>query len=96
MNADADAQSSEESHDAPQDAPQKTASGHEIESFEIIYQEPELPTGCEVTALAMILNYYDFDVDKVTLATEYLPCIITDDYYGLDMDNYFIGDPTSY
>ncbi len=96
MNADADAQSSEESHDAPQDAPQKTASGHEIESFEIIYQEPELPTGCEVTALAMILNYYDFDVDKVTLATEYLPCIDAEDYYGLDMDNYFIGDPTSY
>ena len=38
---------------------------HEIQDFEIIYQEPELPTGCEITALTMVLHYYGFDVDKV-------------------------------
>ena len=74
---------------------------HEIQDFEIIYQEPELPTGCEITALTMVLNHYGFNVDKVTMATEYLPTepyeIWTDtdgELRGPDLRNYFIGDPT--
>ena len=74
----------------------------EIKKFSLIYQEPELPTGCEVTALTMVLNYYGYDVDKVTMATEYLPCLpATFSYgrngivYGNDMVNYFVGDPTT-
>ncbi len=35
-----------------------------------IKQLPELPRGCEVTSLAMILNYYGVDVDKIQLAEE--------------------------
>ncbi|MBS4538652.1 C39 family peptidase [Clostridium sp. D2Q-11] len=35
-----------------------------------ISQMPELPRGCEVTSLAMLLNYYEVDIDKLTLAKE--------------------------
>jgi uncharacterized protein YvpB len=39
----------------------------------MIAQNPELPTGCEVTALTMILRYNGFDIDKLTLADKFLP-----------------------
>lgn len=73
-----------------------------IPDFEIIYQNPELPTGCEITALTMVLNYYGYNVDKTTMASVYLP--ITSYYtyygddermYGPDLENYFVGDPFS-
>ncbi|RUQ24224.1 hypothetical protein ELQ35_21975 [Peribacillus cavernae] len=31
-------------------------------------QYPELPRGCEVTSLAMLLHYYDVKVSKMELA----------------------------
>lgn len=72
-----------------------------IKNFEIIGQFPELPTGCEITALTMVLNYYGLNPDKLELATEYLPKTEYSTYYkdgkliGPDSDNYFLGDPTS-
>lgn len=33
-----------------------------------IGQHPQLPRGCEVTSLAMLLRYYDVEVDKMELA----------------------------
>lgn len=40
--------------------------------FTAICQYPELPTGCEVTALAMVLGFYGQDVDKCELSDKYL------------------------
>lgn len=39
-----------------------------------ILQLPELPTGCEITTLAMLLGAVGFQVDKVQLAEGYLTC----------------------
>lgn len=73
-----------------------------IEDFPIIGQMPELPTGCEITALSMVLEYYGLDVDKVELAEIYLPTASLDLYegedgrlYGPDLNEAFIGDPAS-
>lgn len=72
----------------------------QIEDFPIVNQMPELPTGCEITALTMALNYYGYPVDKTVMASEYLPTASADRYYGsdgrlygTDMNEYFIGDP---
>ena len=45
----------------------------QIEDFGLILQMPELPTGCEITALTMMLNYYGYTVDKTVMASDYLP-----------------------
>lgn len=72
----------------------------QIGEFPIILQNPELPTGCEITALAMVMDYYGFEVDKITLAERYLPKAEAElsygedgRLYGPDLNQYFIGDP---
>ncbi|MGL6201637.1 MAG: C39 family peptidase [Lachnospiraceae bacterium] len=75
-----------------------------IIDFPVVYQMPELPTGCEITALTMVLNYYGFQADKVEMATVYLPTLASNGtyygedgrLYGNDLNQYFIGDPTGY
>lgn len=57
-----------------------------------ILQNPELPTGCEVTSLTMLLNHIGFDVDKLTLADDYLP---KGTYRKSDFNKVFVGDPRS-
>lgn len=55
-----------------------------------IYQEPELPTGCEITSLTMLLNYLGFDIDKTELSDNYLKM----DYMAnVGFDDAFIGNP---
>jgi len=39
----------------------------------IVFQNPELPNGCEITSLTAIFNYYGEEVNKLTMADEYLP-----------------------
>lgn len=46
---------------------------HQI-TIPVIYQKPELPTGGEVTSLAMVLNHLGYEVSKETLAQYYLTC----------------------
>lgn len=56
-----------------------------------ILQNPELPTGCEAVSLTMALQYEGFDVDKVTIAGDFL-------IYNNESDNMavgYIGDPFS-
>lgn len=74
----------------------------QIEDFGLILQMPELPTGCEITALTMMLNYYGYAVDKTVMASDYLPARDAGLHYGADgtlygndMEQYFIGDPAT-
>ena len=76
---------------------------HQITGVPLILQMPELPTGCEVTALTMMLHYYGFSVSKTTMASTYLPTVAFETTvgedgktYGPDMNRYFVGDPFSY
>jgi uncharacterized protein YvpB len=66
---------------------------------ENILQNPELPTGCEITSLTMLLRFYGFDADKVDLAENYLPVSWGNTRwedgkkYQDSFFDYFIGDP---
>ena len=63
-----------------------------LNNFNVILQNPELPTGCEVTSLCEVLVYYGFNIDKVTLADNYLPKY----YYNEgNTSDAFIGNPHS-
>lgn len=43
---------------------------------EPVMQEPELPTGCEITSLTCLLNYLGFPADKVVMADTYLDYVL--------------------
>lgn len=55
-----------------------------------ILQLPELPTGCEITSLTIMLNYLGYKVDKEDLARNYLNK--AEPYKG-SFHDYFIGSP---
>ncbi|MGN1107231.1 MAG: C39 family peptidase [Huintestinicola sp.] len=66
-----------------------------------ILQNPELPVGCEITALTILLRYYGFDAEKTDMARNYLPTswgnpqTIDGKLHKDSFFNYFIGDPFS-
>lgn len=66
-----------------------------------ILQNPELPVGCEITALTILLNYYGFDAEKTDMARNYLPTTwgnprtVDGKLYKDSFYDYFIGDPFS-
>ena len=62
-----------------------------ILNVENILQIPELPNGCEITALTILLNYLGFSVDKLTMADIYLPK--NEDTYSSDFYETFAGNP---
>lgn len=45
---------------------------YKMEDFKWLSQNPELPTGCEITSLTSVLNYYGINVKKETMADDYL------------------------
>ncbi|MGN0600244.1 MAG: C39 family peptidase [Oscillospiraceae bacterium] len=61
-------------------------------SVKMILQNPELPTGCEITSLAMLLDYIGFKADKLLLADKYLE---KGKYRAADPNKVFVGDPKS-
>jgi uncharacterized protein YvpB len=70
-------------------------------SVPMVYQIPELPRGCEVTSLTMLLNYYGVQVDKMTLAynikKDETPYRVMDGevYFG-NPNTGFVGDMFSF
>lgn len=64
-----------------------------------IMQNPELPTGCEVTSLTILLNHLGFSADKVKMSRNYLPKLDfyweNGTYYGADFRTTFAGNPES-
>lgn len=57
-----------------------------------ICQYPELPTGCEITALTTVLHYYGLNADKCYLADNYLE---KGPVGTVDFHMAFVGDPRS-
>ena len=62
-----------------------------------VYQQPELPNGCEATSLAALLGYYGYPADKVSLAYDFIP---REDFiesmterFGPDPEDAYAGDP---
>ncbi len=67
--------------------------------MENILQLPELPVGCEITALTILLRHCGFDAEKTDMAKNYLPISWGNARYEEGKTykdsffNYFIGDP---
>ena len=60
---------------------------HEVDT---VLQNPELPHGCEVAGLAVLLSYYDISADKCELADKWLP---RGGWGQTDFRKAFVGDP---
>lgn len=86
-------------HMSGKGTPAKTGSYLETEW---VGQEPELPTGCEITAATMMVDHYGFDADKLDL-NSYLAQTGSIDVwedddgetYGPDPNIAFIGDTST-
>ena len=67
--------------------------------MENVQQNPELPTGCEITALTILLRFWGYDADKVDMAKNYLykswgnVTYRDGEKYSDSFFEYFIGDP---
>lgn len=57
---------------------------------EPVLQNPELPNGCEVTSLTIVLNHLGLNVSKIELARKYLPKKYS---FSYDPEEYYIGNP---
>ena len=67
-------------------------------SAPLIYQNPELPTGCEITAATMLINCYGYNQSKINMMNK-MPKQGFEVYkgrtYGADLNVAFAGDPKS-
>lgn len=66
----------------------------------LLCQYPALPTGCESTAAAMVLQYYGSDMSAEDFAADWLSCsndfyTVNGRAYGPDPDQAFAGNPFS-
>ncbi|MGN0637419.1 MAG: C39 family peptidase [Huintestinicola sp.] len=70
--------------------PVRKLSGSAALRVPLIKQLPELPTGCEVTSLAMAINHYGIKISKTVLADVFLE---KGEYRASDYRRVFVGDP---
>lgn len=66
----------------------------------LIMQNPELPTGCEITSVTMVVNFYGYDYDKITMTDKYLDKSNNFYYengqlFGPNPQKFFLGNPRS-
>lgn len=76
----------------------KMPESYEILNIPIISQFPELPTGCEITSITMLLNWYGINVTKTQLADAVDKYSIPSSNlngisFGPDPNEGFIGNP---
>lgn len=62
----------------------------------LIQQMPELPRGCEVTSLAMLLHFHGLPVSKMELAERIVKQPFQQGGYKGNMHEGFVGDMTTY
>lgn len=73
----------------------KMPEGYQLGSKSAVYvetvlQKPELPTGCEITALTELMNFYGFAADKVEMSDVFMKI----DHVGYySMNDAYLGDP---
>ncbi len=70
--------------------PSKPLTGHAMIKAPLIKQLPELPTGCEITSLAMAINFYDINIKHTILADYFLEKA---EYRAGDYRKKFVGNP---
>lgn len=63
-----------------------------IQNMKPLGQHPTLPTGCEITALTTVLNYYGYNVSKETMSDKYLE---KGPAWNTDFREKFAGEPRS-
>lgn len=61
-----------------------------VDGFAPVCQYPELPTGCEMTALTMVINFYGVSADKCDISDNYLE---KGEVGTVDFRKAFVGDP---
>ncbi len=73
-----------------------------IETFinvPMIYQNPELPNGCEIVSMTAALNYFGYQADKVDMAANYLPrnffYRVEGELHGPHPNKAYAGEPES-
>lgn len=67
--------------------PEENETDYAFIEMDSIVQNPELPTGCESVALTIVLDYLGFELEKTTIADEYL--VFAEDNFAKG----YVGDP---